>query len=421
MTPGNVLLRSANVFDDSGGFSGPTDILVVDGQVQAVGRELRAESDTPVHDFSNLWVMPGIFDCHTHVAASATAEAELLRTPMTQQVLETAQNLRRTLEGGVTFIRDAAGADAGIRDSVEAGFVSGPQMQVCVNILSQTGGHGDRYLEGPGVDWDLVLQWPGRPPNLVDGPDDMRRVVRQLIRIGANWIKVCTSGGIVGTAREAGDLPEFSLEELQVAVYEARKKHRGVMCHAHGGDGLSFAIEAGVTSIEHGLLLTEEQAAAMAAAGCWFVPTLMTITELVRWAEQEPETRLVMPEHTRQKVLEVKPLLGQAIRIAREAGVKIAVGSDCISRTQHGRNLEELALMHEAGLTVEETLLAATIHSAELCGVSDRYGRLAPGYVFDAVVFDRELGDLSLFRSPNAVTGVFQRGQPVVPHPRLAT
>ena len=415
------VLRGANVLDEGGGFSGPTDVRVLDGRVQAVGRDLTGSSDDRVHDFSDLWLMPGVFDCHTHITASATAEGELLRTPMTQQVLETAQNLRRTLEGGVTFVRDAAGADAGIRDSVDAGFVAGPRMQVCINILSQTGGHGDRYLEGPGVDWDLVLQWPGRPSNIVDGVDEMRQVVRQLIRAGANWIKVCTSGGIVGTAREAGDLPEFSLDELEVAVYEARKKRRGVMCHAHGGPGLSWAIEAGVTSIEHGLLLTEEQAAAMVVAGCWFVPTLMTINELVRWAEGEPETRLVMPEHTRAKVLEVKPLLGQAIRIAREAGVRMAVGSDCISRTQHGRNLEELTLMHEAGLTVEESLLAATIHSAELCGVDDQYGRIAPGYVFDAIVFDGDPGDLTFFRGPSPVSGVFKGGVPVVPHERLVS
>jgi imidazolonepropionase-like amidohydrolase len=414
----SFLLRGANVLDEAGGFSGPLDIHVVDGLVEAVGRNLRSPAEDE-HDFSDLWLMPGVFDCHTHITASATSEAELLRTPMSQQVLETVQNLRRTLEGGVTFIRDAAGADAGIRDSVAAGFIGGPEMQVCINILSQTGGHGDRYLEGPGFDWDLVLQWPGRPSNLVDGVDEMRRVVRQLIRAGANWIKVCTSGGIVGTAREAGDLPEFSPEELQVCVSEARKKRRGIMCHAHGGDGLTWAIEAGVTSIEHGLLLTEEQAAAMAAADCWFVPTLMTINELVRWAEGEPETRLVMPEHTRAKVLEVKPLLGRAIRIAKDAGVRMAVGSDCISRTQHGRNLEELTLMHEAGLTVEETLLAATIHSAELCGVDDRYGRIAPGYVFDAIVFDHDLGDLSCFRDPYPVTGVFKNGVPVVPHKRL--
>ena len=259
------MLRNATVLDEGGGFTGPIDLLALDGSVAARGARLDAPPDgVPTVDFSGLWVMPGVFDCHTHITASATAEAELLRTPMSRQVLETAQNLRRTLEGGVTFIRDGAGADAGIRDSVEAGYVEGPGMQVCINILSQTGGHGDRFLEGPGVDWDLVLQWPGRPPNVVDGVDEVRRVVRQLIRAGADWIKVCTSGGIVGTAREAGDLPEFTFDEVAVAVTEARKKRRGVMCHAHGGPGLTEAVEAGVTSIEHGLLLTEAQAAAMA-------------------------------------------------------------------------------------------------------------------------------------------------------------
>ena len=348
------------MFNESGSFDEATDILVIEGKIEAVANNITPPPDAELHDFSDLWVMPGLFDCHTHITASATAESELLRTPMTQQVLETVQNLRRTLKGGITFIRDAAGADAGIRDSVAAGFVSGPTMQVCVNILSQDGGHGDRFLEGPGLDWVPGSPWPGRPPNTVDGIDQMRIVVRQLIRAGADWIKLCSTGGIVGTAREAGACPKISLEEIEVAVTEARKKRRGVMCHAHGGPGLSYAVEAGVTSIEHGLLLTEEQAAAMATAGCWFVPTLMTVTELVRWADGSNEARIPMPEHTRAKVLHVKPLLGEAIKIAKEAGVRMAAGSDCISRSQRGHNLEELTLMHEAGLTVEEALLSAT-------------------------------------------------------------
>jgi imidazolonepropionase-like amidohydrolase len=146
----------------------------------------------------------------------------------------------------------------------------------------------------------------------------------------------------------------------------------------------------------------------------------MTINDLVRWAEGADDPRLFMPDHTRQKVLAIKPLLGRAVRIAKEAGVRVAAGSDCISRTQHGRNLEELTLMHEAGLTVEETLLAATTNAAQLCGVQDSHGRLMPGYIFDAIVFDQDLRDLSLFRERNTVTGVFKRGQPVVPHPRLS-
>ena len=125
----SVMLRNATVLDEGGGFTGPIDLLALDGSVAARGARLDAPPDgVPTVDFSGLWVMPGVFDCHTHITASATAEAELLRTPMSRQVLETAQNLRRTLEGGVTFIRDGAGADAGIRDSVEAGYVAGPRM-----------------------------------------------------------------------------------------------------------------------------------------------------------------------------------------------------------------------------------------------------------------------------------------------------
>jgi imidazolonepropionase-like amidohydrolase len=127
-----------------------------------------------------------------------------------------------------------------------------------------------------------------------------------------------------------------------------------------------------------------------------------------------------VPDYAIRKALDLKPRLGSAVRIAREAGVKIAMGTDYVERNQHGRNLEEILLMHQAGLTPAEALLAATSTGAELCGVDDRLGRIAPGYVFDAIVLDRDPSDLTMFAEPGSVTGVFKGGVPAVAHPRLA-
>lgn len=412
------VLRAPHVLDEEGGFSDPLDVLVVDGVVAAVGRNLHEPEGAAECDFSGLWLMPGVFDCHDHVTLS-TDDAESLRTPITQWVLESARNMRRTLEAGVTFVRDAAGADAGCREAVDRGYVPGPRLQVSLNILCQTGGHGDRFLQGPGVDWGLTPEWPGRPPTLVDGEDEMRRVVRQLLRSGVDWIKLCATGGIV-SPHDSGDHPQLTEDEIRVAVVEARRKGKPVMAHAFGGEGLDAAVRAGVRSIEHGYYLTEEQAGAMAASGCWLVPTLSIIREVVRWAEEARSgSGTPLPEYSIGKALEVKPLIGQAVQIAKAAGVPIVAGTDYIHRNQHGRNLEELRFLHEAGLTVEETLLAATIKGAELCGVADRYGRIAPGYVFDAIVLDEDPADLSSFGSPDAVTGVFKGGAPVRPHERF--
>lgn len=410
------VLRNANVLDESGSFEGPLDVSVEAGVVAAVGTGLHVDA-APSLDAAELWLMPGVFDCHLHVAISSMDMLRSLRTPISQWALQAGANARTTLEAGVTFIRDAGGADAGIRAAIDGGVVPGPRSQISVMMLSQTGGHADGFLAGPGLELSsgyVFPDYPGRPPYLVDGVDGTRRTVREILRAGADWIKLCVTGGVMSPT----DLPdgaELTLEEIETAVFEARRKGKPVFAHANGGEGIDNALTAGVRSIEHGLFLTEAQAARMAAQGCFFVPTLAIVRDLMRLADGGS-----LPAYAVEKLAELRPLIGDAVRIAREAGVPIALGSDFIDVSQHGRNLEEIFLMHEAGLSVEEALLAATRTGAELCGVGDRLGRIAPGYLFDAILLDEEPGDLSVFDRRGSVTGVFKGGRAVVGHPRFA-
>jgi imidazolonepropionase-like amidohydrolase len=414
----SFVLRAANVLDESGGFTGPVDVAVHEGRITAVGRDVALPAEDSVQlDASDLWLMPGVFDCHDHLAFSSLDQLELLETPITAWTLEAARNLRRTLECGVTFVRDAGGVDAGIRNAVARGIASGPRIQASIVALSETGGHFDGFLTGPGVESSAgytIPDYPGRPSFIVDGVDEMRRAVRHVHRAGADWIKLCATGGIASPFDD-GDQPQFTFAELAAAVEEAARKGKGVMAHAFGGQGLDDAVAAGARSIEHGLFLTEEQATAMAAAGTWLVPTLSVIADVIRWADEPGR----MPESHVRKVRAIEPRIGDAVRIAHEHGVKLALGTDFVERSQHGRNLEELVRMHEAGLPAAEALLAATIGGAELCGVDDRYGRIAPGYVFDAIVLDEDPSDISVFGRRDAVTGVFKGGTAVVEHPRL--
>jgi imidazolonepropionase-like amidohydrolase len=407
------VLREANVLDAGGSFAGPLDIRVEDGRVAEVGTQVGAR-DLPSFDCSGLWLMPGVFDCHDHVTFSTVDLAAVLSTPITRWTLEAAQNARLTLEAGVTFVRDLCGADRGLRDSLAAGYAPGPRLQISVVLICQTGGHGDAYLGGAGLEGTLTPVYPGRPPHLVDGPEEMRHVVRAALRAGADWIKLATTGGLVSD-HDQPLIAELTPEEIAVAVFEAARKGKGVAAHAYGGDGLTNAVRAGARSIEHGGFLTEEQAALMAESGCFLVPTLSAMRDVLRWAEEGALT----PTQCK-KILDFNLDIGACVRIAKEYGVKLASGTDYITREQHGKNLEEVLLMHRAGLTVEEALLAATAGGAELCGVESELGRIAQGYVFDAIVLDRDPGDLSCFAEPGVVTGVFQRGRPTVPHPRLA-
>ncbi len=404
----SFVLRGAQVLDTSGGFDGPLDVHVSGGAVIDVGPRLSVEGARSI-DASGLWLLPGLFDCHDHLSMSSLSLAESLATPLSRWTLETARNARATLEGGITFVRDMAGADAGMRDSFALEHVPGPTLQISTVLISQTGGHGDGFLAGPGLELSpsyLVPSYPGKPRFVVDGVDEMRATVREVIRSGADWIKLATTGGLVSD-HDHPLVADFTLAEVVAAVEEARRKGKPVAAHAYGGEGLDNAVAAGVRSIEHGGFLTEEQAHRMARAGCWLVPTLSAMRDTLRWAE----VGVLTPVQCR-KILDFGLQLGAAVRIAKEHGVRLAVGTDYISREQHGSNLEELALMQEAGLTVEEVLLAATIGGAELCGVEDRYGRIAPGFAFDAVALTREPGELRALLEPGAIAAVFKAGRP---------
>jgi len=416
-TPVSYVLRHANVLGPTGAFTGPLDVQVSNGIVEAVAPHLPAHDDIgPSIDFSGLFVMPGVFDCHLHAGVPSYDALELLHTPFSRRTLETAQVLRRTLESGVTTVRDAGGLDAGVRDGVAAGFVPGPRLQVSVVALGPTGGHGDGFLEGPGIECSVDYMqpdYPGRPPSRVDGVEEMRKAVRLVLRAGADWIKLIATRGVL-SASGGGFDEELDLDEIAVAVAEAARRGRSVMVHALGGPAIGHAVAAGARSIEHGVFLSEADAQRMAASGCSLVPTLVIYDKLAQLAHGGS-----LQGERQIRARAVGDVLGEAVAIARAAGVSIAVGSDFAHRADHGNNLAELPLLRAAGLSAEEVLLAATWNGAVLCGVNDRFGRIAAGYVFDAIVLEQDPADLEVFASPGAVTGVWKGGVPVVDHPRF--
>lgn len=411
---GRRVLRGVAVLDESGRFDGPLDVAVQDGTIAAVAPSLPGSDGD---DARGLFLMPGVIDCHVHLGWRTIDTLELLGQSLQRWTLEAAACARRTLEAGVTTVRDAGGIDAGFRDALADGVAVGPAAQVAVVLLSQTGGHGDGFLAGPGIEATaqyLTPDWPGRPPARVDGPHEMRRAVRALLRAGADWIKLCTTGGVL-SPHDHPTQPELTDEEVAVAVAEAARRGRGVMAHANGGEGLDVAVRCGVRSVEHGIWLTEEQAAAMAARGTWLVPTLQVIRDAIAWGDAGR-----LPDYAVPKAAALRERWGEAVRIARAHGVPIALGSDALSARQHGANLEEVALLGDAGLEPHEALLAATARGAELLGISATHGRIAPGFAFDAIVFDDDPSDLAVFRRRDAVRGVFQRGRTVVACERLS-
>lgn len=406
------VLRGVRALDESGGFTGPTDVAVKAGRIASVGGT--APADLPSFDGTGLWLMPGIVDCHTHLGSYCGEDPEeMMSASVTRWTAGALGAARKLLALGITTARDPGSCDAGIRDGIAAGDVPGPTMQGSGTALSQTGGHTDGYVPSLGVEGYggfFVPEHPNRGPYRADGVDGMRRAVRELLRLDVDWIKLCTTGGLVSDQKDHPLRQEFTAEEINVAVAEANRGGVPVCAHAYGGPGLASAVEAGVRSIEHGLHLTEEQAAAMAQRTCWLVPTLASVEELTRLLEGGE-----LSAESEAKVAEVAALSGRQVEVARAAGVPIAVGTDLF---RQGANLSELPLLRAAGMSVEEVLLAATIGGAELLGLGETRGRIAPGYIFDAVLIDRDPADLEVFRDPGVVTGVFQNGAAVRPHER---
>ncbi|GAB3007208.1 amidohydrolase family protein [Amycolatopsis acidiphila] len=398
-----VLFTGGQVFDGTGSDRAAGDVVVEDGRIVDVGTGL--DGDVSV-DCTGLTVLPGFFDCHVHVVMSGVDLLRQLQLPFSYQFYEAARNLRRTLEQGITTVRDAGGADLGIQRAVADGLIPGPRMQISVNVISQTGGHGDDWMPsgqcaGP---W---IPHPGRPDAIADGPDDMRRVARTLLRAGAQVLKVCTTGGVLSP----GDDPrhsQFTPEELQVLVAEARMQGRHVMAHAQGAEGIKNAVRAGIRSIEHGIFLDDEAIELMLEHRTWLVPTLVAPLAVIRAVKAGAS----LPAEMVRKAEEVAEVHAESVRRAVEAGVRIAMGTDS-GVGPHGENLEELPLMQACGLSPAQVLAATTSSSAELLGHGDELGRLAPGYRADLVLVSGDAFDLAAL--PGGIQQVWRDGVRVIP------
>jgi imidazolonepropionase-like amidohydrolase len=250
---------------------------------------------------------------------------------------------------------------------------------ISISMLSQTGGHGDSWQVCGGPSPTSPVH-PGRPHNIVDGPDEMRRKVRELVRAGADVIKVCTSGGVL-SARDDPRHAHFRDDELSVAVSEAAASGRWVMAHAQANEGIKAAVRNGIRSIEHGIYLDEEAIGMMLDRGTYLVPTLLAPMGVIEAAERGA----TMPNHAIEKTRMVVATHRESVRAAAAAGVKIAMGTDC-GIAPHGQNLRELSEMVACGMSPLDALVAPTRTAAELLGVLDDRGTIESGKRADLVV-----------------------------------
>jgi imidazolonepropionase-like amidohydrolase len=396
-----VVMRGGSVFDGRGTDPAPADVVIDGSRIVDVGSDL--DGDEAV-DASGLTILPGFFDCHVHVILDTVDVWRLINRPFSYSFYVAARNLKATLEAGVTSVRDAGGADLGIKEALRDGLIPGPRLQISLTMLSQTGGHGDDWLPS-GVVAPLMPGHPGIPDQIVDGPDEMRRKVRELYRNGADVIKVATSGGVL-SPRDDPSHAHFRPAELAVLVEEATAAGMFVMAHAQAADGIKNAVRAGIRSIEHGIFLDDEGIDLMLAAGTWLVPTLVAPRGVLEAAAAGAS----IPEPIMDKARAVMAHHDAAVGRAIEAGVKFAMGTDS-GVTTHGRNLRELGLMAELGMAPAGVLHASTRSAAELLGVEDDLGTVEPGKSADLTLVRGDPYDLATLG--DRIAGVYLGGRRV--------
>ncbi len=406
----SLLLQGGLVFDGTGSPATVADVVFVDGRVSAAGPNLDSAAFGPdqIVDCVGKTVIPGLIDCHVHFMVDGNFSAAAHgQTPFSYNFYAAAERMKRTLDVGITTVREAGGSDLGVKEAQERGLIAGPRMQIAITILSQTGGHGDSW-EVCGAHMPGLLDChPGRPSNIVDGPEEMRKKVRQLVRAGADVIKVCTSGGVI-SPRDDPRHAHFRDEELEVLVAEASAAHLFVMSHAQANEGIKSAIRTGIRSIEHGIYLDDLAIQMMLDNGTYLVPTLVAPQGVLDAAD----AGIDVPAYAIEKTKQVIDVHRESITKAIKAGVKIAMGTDA-GVVPHGTNLRELALMAELGMTDAEVLRSATGLAAELMGLEEDLGSLTVGRRADAVVLEGESLDVSDLRS--RLRGVYQDGVPVSP------
>ncbi|MDR0360520.1 MAG: amidohydrolase family protein [bacterium] len=383
-------------------------VLVEEGRVVASGPGdgVAVPRDARRVDAEGLTLLPGLTDCHVHFRSLGNGRdlEEQLQTPPSLSVLNAVPAARSTLEAGFTSVRDAGGSPAGVRMATERGVIAGPRMQVAVTALSQTGGHTDQHFPC-GV--SLNLQVPDVPSSIVDGVEPMRQRVREVIRAGADWIKLCTSGGVLSPG-DAPHHPTLTVDEIRAACEEGAAQGRRVMAHAQAAEGIKNALRGGVSTIEHGIWLDDDALEMLLDGGNALVPTLVAPLWVLRHAENgrmpswaADKARAVFEDHKRS--------IGRAI----EAGVTIAFGTDT-GVGPHGSNGEEFLLLHELGLAPLECLRSATTVAARTIGWEGQVGTLAAGAHGDVIgVPGDPLADLDLVAKPEHVHLVVKGGEVV--------
>jgi imidazolonepropionase-like amidohydrolase len=378
-----LAITNGTIIDGHGGDPLVGTLLVEEEHIIALGRkdQVSIPGDAIVIDAMGGSILPGLIDCHVHFMLEYPDIMRELATSPSLRLLQGIPRMRATLEAGITTVRDAGGTPAGLKIAVERGIISGPRMQVAVSLISQTGGHGDGYFPCC-VDIGLFgIRFYDVPDGVADGIEEIRKTTREILRAGADWIKLATTGGVLSVS-DAPTSSQLTVEEIATAVYEAAAQEKPCMAHAQGSQGIKNALIGGVASIEHGVYLNDELIDLMLQKDVYLVPTLVAPLAVAEYAREHPD---ILPPMMAAKANDVIEAHQQSFRHAVKAGVNIAMGTDS-GVGKHGENGRELLLMVENGMTSMQALVASTQNAARLLHLDKHIGTLEVGKLADIIV-----------------------------------
>jgi imidazolonepropionase-like amidohydrolase len=374
-----VVVRAGHLLDVKTGKTLNNQTIIIQGdKIAQVGgiKDQFLPTGATVIDLPNATVLPGLIDAHTHLTMNPNFGYSMLGNSVARQALIGAHNARVTLEAGFTTVRNVGAfnySDVALRDAINAGDVPGPRMLVSGPPLGITGGHCDNNL--------LPFEDHAANPGVADGVEAVQHKTREIIKYGADVIKICATGGVLSK----GDDPnaaQYTLEEMKAIVADAHRLGRKVAAHAHGAQGVIWASEAGVDSVEHGHLMNEEAIATLKKNGTYLVPTLY----LLDW-QRENADQANLPDFARRKMEMVSQTGKMNAQKAFEAGVKIGFGTDA-AVYPHGLNAHEFNVYVKLGMTPLEAIRTATVNDADLLGWPDKIGTVEPGMFADLIAVD---------------------------------
>ncbi len=348
------------------------------------------------------FILPGFIDCHVHMMWNGFHFEDSLFTPLSLYFYQATQNLKLTLETGVTTVRDAGMADYGVKKAVEEGLIIGPRLLISVIPLSITGGHFDMKLKSG---HQVKTTYPGLPDAVCDGEEEVLKRVREVLSAGADVVKVMLTGGVI-SANDSPKYPQFTLKELRVMVEETSYRDLPVMAHAHGSKGIKNALNAGIKSIEHGTYLDDECIDLLLEHDAWLVPT-----QLAHRINLELMESGKLPDFSREDARSVAINSHKSMEKAYTAGVKMVMGTDS-GIAPHGQNLRELGFLCDIGMKPMEAIQAGTKHAAELLGLQDKIGTIEKGKLADVVISaTNPLHDINSLGNPDNITVVIKEGK----------